>query len=116
MVERLLSFRGACAEPATRRIATLSHTPVISVRSSPVCPPVQKEAVLAFSPCWDALYGSFAVDGLLYSSRLTSAECVAVYDPAVGIKIQATPAANLIRHPGLIPALRSIGVTIRKAQ
>lgn len=63
----------------------------------------------------EALYGSFAVDGLLYSSRLTSAECVAVYDRAVGIKLEATPAANLIRHPGLIPALRSIGVTIRKA-
>jgi hypothetical protein len=63
----------------------------------------------------ETLYGSFAVDGLLYSSRLTSAECVAVYDRAVSIKLEATPAVNLIRHPDLIPALESIGVTIRKA-
>lgn len=30
-----------------------------------------------------ALYNHFAVDGVLYSSRLTSAECLAVYDRAV---------------------------------
>lgn len=63
----------------------------------------------------EALYGSFAVDGVLYSSRLTSAECVAVYDRAASIKLEATPAVNLIRHPELIAALRSIDVTIRKA-
>jgi hypothetical protein len=63
----------------------------------------------------EALYGSFAVDGVLYSSRLTSAECVAVYDRAASIKLEATPAVNLIRHPDLIAALRSIDVTIRKA-
>jgi hypothetical protein len=57
----------------------------------------------------ETLYGSFAVDGLLYSS----AECVAVYDRAVSIKLEATPAVNLIRHPDLVPALRSLGVTIR---
>ncbi|MBP1861592.1 RES family NAD+ phosphorylase [Rhizobium herbae] len=61
------------------------------------------------------LYCSFAVDGLLYSPRLTSAECVAVYDRAVSIKLEATPAVHLIRHPDLIPALKSIGVSIRKA-
>ena len=63
----------------------------------------------------EALYGSFAIDGLLYSSRLTSTECVAVYDRAVGIKLEATPAVNLIRHSDLIPALKSIGVTMREA-
>nr|WP_304655218.1 RES family NAD+ phosphorylase [Neorhizobium galegae] len=31
----------------------------------------------------ERIYGSYAVDGLLYSSRLTAADCVAVYDPAV---------------------------------
>jgi hypothetical protein len=31
-----------------------------------------------------AVYGAFAVDALLYSSRLTSAECLAVYDRAAG--------------------------------
>lgn len=63
----------------------------------------------------EALHGAFAVDGLLYSSRLTSAECVAVYDRAVGAKLEATPAVELIRHPDLISALQSIGVTIRQA-
>lgn len=63
----------------------------------------------------ETLYSSFAVDGLLYSSRLTSAECLAVYDRAVGTKLEASPAVNLIRHPELIPALQSIGVTIRGA-
>lgn len=63
----------------------------------------------------ETLYSSFAVDGLLYSSRLTAAGCVAVYDRAVDIKLKATPAVNLIRHPDLIPALRSIGVSIRGA-
>lgn len=61
----------------------------------------------------ETLYDASAVDGVLYSSRLTSAECVAVYDRAVSIKLEATPAVNLIRHPDLIAALRS--VTIRKA-
>jgi hypothetical protein len=63
----------------------------------------------------ETIHGSFAVDGLLYSSRLTSAECVAVYDRAVGTKLEATPAVNLVRHPDLIPALKSIGVTIQRA-
>ena len=63
----------------------------------------------------ETLYSSFAVDGLLYSSRLTSAECLAVYDRAVGTKLEASPAVNLIRHPDLIPALESIEVTIRGA-
>lgn len=63
----------------------------------------------------EALHRAFAVDGLLYSSRLTSAECVAVYDRAVGLKLEATPAVELIRHPDLISALLSIGVTIRQA-
>ncbi|WP_457662623.1 hypothetical protein [Sinorhizobium medicae] len=63
----------------------------------------------------ETLYSSFAVDGLLYSSRLTSAEWLAVYDRAVGTKLDASPAVNLIRHPDLIPALESIGVTIRGA-
>ena len=61
----------------------------------------------------ETIYGSFAVDGLLYSSRLTSAECLAVYDRAVADKLKVKPAVNLIRHPDLIPALQSIGVAVR---
>lgn len=61
----------------------------------------------------ETIYSSFAVDGLLYSSRLTSAECLAVYDRAVADKLEAKPAVNLIQHPDLVPALQSIGVTVR---
>ncbi len=61
----------------------------------------------------EALYGSFAIDGLLYASRLTSAECVAVYDRAVGVKLNATPAVSLLRHPDLISGLQSIGVSLQ---
>jgi hypothetical protein len=62
-----------------------------------------------------AVYGAFAVDALLYSSRLTSAECLAVYDRAVDVKLVSSPAVNLVRHPDLVPALKSVGVAIRRA-
>jgi RES domain. len=60
-----------------------------------------------------AIHGAFAIDGLLYASRLTSAECVAVYDRAIEGKLDASPAINLVRHPDLIAALQSIGVSLR---
>ncbi|MUZ65800.1 RES domain-containing protein [Agrobacterium vitis] len=61
----------------------------------------------------ESIFRSYAVDGLLYSSRLTAADCVAVYDRAVGEKLVASPAVELVRQADLIPALRSIGVSIR---
>jgi hypothetical protein len=61
----------------------------------------------------ETVYSSYAVDGLLYSSRLTAAECVAVYDRAVSAKLVASPAVELVRQAELIPALRSIGVEVR---
>lgn len=63
----------------------------------------------------EAVYSTFAVDGLLYSSRLTAENCVAVYDRAVASKLSSTGAVELVRHPDLIPALRTIGVTVRAA-
>lgn len=61
----------------------------------------------------EAVYSSYAVDGLLYSSRLASADCVAVYDRAVGGTLVTSPAVELVRQADLISALRSIGVSIR---
>lgn len=61
----------------------------------------------------ELIFRSYAVDGLLYSSRLTATDCVAVYDRAVGEKLVASPAVELVRQADLIPALRSIGVSIR---
>lgn len=60
-----------------------------------------------------ALYDRFAIDGILYASRLTSAECVTVYDRAVETKLVSTPAEALVRNPRLINALRSLNVTVR---
>ncbi len=60
-----------------------------------------------------ALYDRFAIDGVLYSSRLTSAECVAVYDRAVATKLVSTPAVDLVRHRELTDALKSIDVSVR---
>jgi hypothetical protein len=63
----------------------------------------------------EAIYGAYAVDGLLYSSRLTAANCLAVYDRAVP-KLHSTAAAPLLRHPDLIHALNAIGVKIWKSR
>ncbi|NKC05435.1 RES family NAD+ phosphorylase [Ochrobactrum haematophilum] len=60
-----------------------------------------------------ALYDHFAVDGVLYSSRLTSAECLAVYDRAVKPKLQSTAAVSLARHADLVTALTTINVSVR---
>lgn len=61
----------------------------------------------------EAVYNAFAVDALLYSSRLTAANCLAVYDRAVP-SLKSTPAVPLLSHSGLVNALNSLGVTIRK--
>lgn len=60
-----------------------------------------------------ALYDRFAIDGICYSSRLTSAECLAVYDRAVRPKLSSTAAVSLMRHAGLITALTAINVSIK---
>ena len=64
----------------------------------------------------EELYRSFNVDGLLYVSRLTGAECVAVYDRAVKTKLASRPAVELVRHADLASALKSIGVTVRRGR
>lgn len=62
----------------------------------------------------EELYRSFDIDGVLYASRLTGAECVAVYDRAVTTKLASGPAVELVRHGDLDSALRSIGVMLRR--
>ncbi len=64
----------------------------------------------------EMVYRSFAIDGLLYSSRLTGANCVAVYDRAVGVKLTASPAVELVRQADLIVALHDIGVSVRSGR
>ena len=58
------------------------------------------------------LYKRFAVDGILYLSRLTAAECIAVYDRAIATKLTASKAVDIVRLRALIPALTALGVTL----
>ena len=58
------------------------------------------------------LYERFAVDGILYLSRLTGAECVAVYDRAVEAKLSASSAVAALRLSALVPALTMLGVRL----
>lgn len=53
------------------------------------------------------------IDGLLYRSRLTGADCLAIYDRAVTAALVATPALPLVRLRRLVPALKSLAITIR---
>ena len=61
----------------------------------------------------ETVYSAFAIDALLYSSRLTAADCLAVYDRAV-VNLKSTSAVPLLRHPGLVAALKLLSVAIRK--
>lgn len=52
-------------------------------------------------------------DGIVYMSRITNAECVAIYDRAVKTRFEAIqPVVDLTRLTGLVPALTSLNVTL----
>lgn len=54
-------------------------------------------------------------DGFLYQSRLTSADCVCVFERAVP-QLSASPVQKLIQQPGLIQALTALEVALRTEQ
>lgn len=59
------------------------------------------------------LHDSTDLDGIVYMSRITNAECVAVYDRAVMSKFDADcSVANLVRLTDLESALRSLNITV----
>lgn len=59
------------------------------------------------------LHDTTDFDGIVYMSRITNAECVAVYDRAVAkVLDDGCPVAELPRLAGLVPALRSLNVTL----
>jgi hypothetical protein len=61
------------------------------------------------------LYDGTDFDGIVYMSRITNAECVAVYDRAVRDKLdQACPVLELTRVSDLIPALASLNIALQR--
>ena len=59
------------------------------------------------------LYDTTDFDGVVYMSRITNAECVAVYDRAAGPKLDPTcPVVDLVRLADLEPALRSLDISL----
>lgn len=61
------------------------------------------------------LYDTTDFDGIVYMSRITNAECVAIYDRAAGTKLDpACPVVDLVRLADLEPALRSLNVSLVK--
>ncbi len=60
------------------------------------------------------LHETTTLDGVIYASRLTSRTCVAIYDRAI-VKLSASEAADLVRHPDLMKALEALNVSIDAA-
>jgi len=59
------------------------------------------------------LYDTTDFDGIVYMSRLTNAECVAIYDRAASIKLDpACPVQDVTLLAGLIPALTALSVEL----
>ena len=52
------------------------------------------------------------IDGILYASRMTGCDCVAVFDRAIMVKLEATAAVDLERVSALRAALRALSVTL----
>lgn len=58
------------------------------------------------------LYDATDFDEIVYMSRITNAECVAIYDRAISKLDPVCPVLDLLRLAGLVPALDSLNVSI----
>lgn len=59
------------------------------------------------------LYDTTDVDGIVYMSRITNVECIAIYDRAAEPKLDPDcPVVDLVRLADLEPALRSLNVSL----
>jgi hypothetical protein len=60
------------------------------------------------------LYDRTDFDGIVYMSRITNSECIAVYDRAVGHKLNPTcPVVELSRLSNLVAALASLNIVLQ---
>lgn len=61
------------------------------------------------------LYDDTDFDGIVYMSRITNAECVAVSDRAVATTLDpACPVVELLRLTDLVPALKALSIQLRR--
>lgn len=61
----------------------------------------------------ERLHSGFAdTDGILYASRMTGCDCIAVFDRAAALKLQASPAIGLERVAALRNALAALSVRL----
>lgn len=59
------------------------------------------------------LYDTTDFDGIVYMSRITNAECVAIYDRATRSKLDPTcSVVDLVRLADLEPSLRSLNISL----
>ena len=60
-----------------------------------------------------SLYDQTTFDGIVYMSRITNRQCIAVYDRAVALKLEAdSPALDLQRLAGLSAILDTLHITL----
>lgn len=59
-----------------------------------------------------AVFDQTGVDGIIYLSRLTRKTCVAIYDRAVGAKLDAGPVHELETLASLVPSLTGLRVVL----
>lgn len=57
------------------------------------------------------VYDRTDLDGIVYLSRLTSEDCVAIYDRGVW-KLKADPVVPMEQLAALVPALQSLSVEL----
>lgn len=60
----------------------------------------------------DHVYAHAAIDGVLYSSRLTGTNCVAVFDRAIAGRLQAATIAPLIQLQNIGATLNSLNIEL----
>jgi len=61
----------------------------------------------------EALHASTKVDGILFSSRLTTTPCVAIFDRAFPL-LTASPPVELVRIAALPAEIRRLGISLRR--
>jgi len=60
----------------------------------------------------DMLYKNLSIDGILYASRLTGENCIAIFDRATKSHLSATGVTPLIQLAGMAEALQTLNVQL----